>query len=140
MSWVVKNPQVIDTYLEEGAVLLNFETKYYYSLNDFGMAIWKRIESVRSLEELIEDLMTEYEGEKEQIRTCVADFLRGLEGEQLVLSHSGEGDEGVHQGSAKTIYSPSQKKPFVEPDLVKHDEPLHEVVMNPFDPQLPLAE
>ncbi|MBI4526602.1 MAG: hypothetical protein HY695_22610 [Deltaproteobacteria bacterium] len=34
----------------------------------------------------------------------------------------------------------TRKKPFVEPELIKHDEPLHDVVINPFDPQLPLAE
>ncbi len=33
-----------------------------------------------------------------------------------------------------------KKKRFVEPELIKHDEPLHDVVVNPFDPQLPLAE
>ncbi len=42
----------------------------------------------------------------------------------------------------KMIVSQTQrrKKPFVEPEVIKHDEPLHEVVINPFDPQLPLAE
>lgn len=140
MSWVAKNPQVIDTYLEEGAVLLNFETKYYYSLNEAGMAIWKRIESVGNLEELVEDLLKEYEGDQERVRASVTDFLRDLEGEQLVLSHSGDGDEGDRREPAKTTGPPPQRKPFAEPDLVKHDEPLHEVVMNPFDPQLPLAE
>ncbi|MGH9196724.1 MAG: hypothetical protein ACRD1T_13395 [Acidimicrobiia bacterium] len=47
--------------------------------------------------------------------------------------HTGAKPASVEASSAK-------KKQFIEPELLKHDEPLHEVVMNPFDPQLPLAE
>lgn len=43
------------------------------------------------------------------------------------------------QQSTESDKSP-RKKPFAEPELIKHDEPLHDVVLNPFDPQLPLAE
>ena len=36
MSRLAQNPQVICTELEDGAVLLNMETRTYYSLTDQG--------------------------------------------------------------------------------------------------------
>jgi hypothetical protein len=49
-------------------------------------------------------------------------------------------DEHRRDGSNGSRALSAEKKPFIAPELIKHDEPLHEVVMNPFDPQVPLAE
>ena len=140
MTWIMKDPEVVETVLEDGAVLLNLRTKFYYSLNGVGYKIWQLLDSAQSSEELIQKAMAAYQAESGKIKESISKFLGELEQEQLLIpqiegteKHSTQGQHVVHIDSV-------EKKPFVEPELIKHDEPLHEVVQNPFDPQLPLAE
>ena len=136
MTWLKMHPEVVYTDLEEGAVLLHLETKFYYSVNEVGQTIWRLLDSTVRLEELIQRLMAEYEVEESRATASISRFLQDLEREQLVVRV----EEDSHKGSSAATIMPASKKPFAEPELIKHDEPLHEVVMNPFDPQLPLAE
>jgi hypothetical protein len=146
MAWQIKqHPEVVYTDLVDGAVLLHLETKLYYSLNEAGAAIWRLLDSTESREDLIQRLTSEYEVEDGRAESSVSEFVQELERNQLVLSDQ-EGPEVQsraeqrHEGSAGAETPPAKKKPFAKPELLKHDEPLHGVVMNPFDPQLPLAE
>jgi len=136
MTWLKRHPEVVYTDLEEGAVLLHLETRFYYSVNEAGQAIWRLLDSTGSSEKLIQGLMAEYEVEEKRATDSVSRFLQELESEQLVV----RGGEDSRERSSEGTMMPANKRPFTEPELIKHDEPLHEVVMNPFDPQLPLAE
>lgn len=138
--WKVQHEEVVYTNLEDGAVLLHLETRFYYSLNEVGQAIWRLLDSAESLEDLLQKLVAEYEVGTQQATESVSKFLQELESEQLTIPYQKAMDERSHEGSIKAPIPSQQKKPFVKPELIKHDEPLHEVVMNPFDPQLPLAE
>jgi hypothetical protein len=142
MARQIQHPDVVYTDLVDGAVLLHLETKLYYSLNEVGATIWQLLDSAESREDLVQRLTAEYEVEKGRAESSVSEFILELEREQLVLPDQ-EGPEAQterrDEGSAGAE-TPPAKKPFARPELIKHDEPLHEVVMNPFDPQLPLAE
>jgi hypothetical protein len=63
------------------------------------------------------------------LKVCVA----GADGRE-------EGRDDARSEETSQAGTGQARKPFVEPELIKHEEPLHEIVMNPFDPQLPLAE
>ncbi len=128
------------TDLEDGAVLLHLQTRFYYSLNDVGQAIWRLLDSTESSDELVQKLIAEYEIAEGQARDKVSTFLQELEREQLTVPHEGKRANQPEREIGGSHSSSPDKKPFGEPELLKHDEPLHEVVMNPFDPQLPLAE
>jgi hypothetical protein len=146
VAWQIKqHPDVVYTDLVDGAVLLHLETKLYYSLNEAGTTVWRLLNSTESREDLIQRLTSEYEVEKEQAESSVSEFIQELERNQLVLPDEAGTEvqtiaEHRYDGSAGLETPPAKRKPFAKPELLKHDEPLHGVVMNPFDPQLPLAE
>ena len=145
MAWLIRHPEVVYTDLEEGAVLLHLETKFYYSLNEAGQAIWRNLDSGRSIDGIVRRLITEYNVEEGHAHAGVSKFLHELEREHLVLRNQGASVvtamvQERSEGPAGPVMPSGKRKPFTEPELIKHDEPLHEVVMNPFDPQLPLAE
>lgn len=145
MTRQIKHPDVVYTDLVDGAVLLHLETRTYYSLNEVGAAIWRLLDSAESREDLIQGLTAEYEVEKGRAESSVSEFIKELERDQLVLPDQGGQEvqamaEHRRDGPTGAETPPAKKKPFAKPELIKHDEPLHEVVMNPFDPQLPLAE
>jgi hypothetical protein len=85
--------------------------------------------------------MAEYKSEDGQIAKSVPNFIKELEREQLLIQRDYDGADGLpNKESVEAEVSSLEKRPFIEPELIKHDEPLHDVVLNPFDPQLPLAE
>jgi len=138
MSWIAKSSDVVETVLEDGAILLNLETKFYYSLNNTGYKIWQLIDNVNSSQELIENILSDYDSQQSEINENVSDFLKDLEEQKLTTTS--DGANTTSNSEVSNIKEPSEKKSFQRPELIKHDEPLHEVVQNPFDPQLPLAE
>ncbi len=135
MNGLEHNPEVVATELEEGAVLLNMATSFYYSLNEPGAEIWRGLASGEEPAALAERLAASFEVEPERAAEAAASFVAELEGEGLVV----HGD-GASRPASRANASVGRRQPFSDPELVKHDEPLHEVSMSPFDPQLPLAE
>ncbi len=141
MTRVQRHPEVIYTDLVDGAVLLHGETKFFYSLDPVGTTIWRLLDETNTVDGLVRRLVAEYEVSPELARTCVAEFLRQLEHEQLVTPDGlADVPVGEPRDLAPSAAAGEARKPFDRPELIKHDEPLHAVVMNPFDPQLPLAE
>ncbi len=141
MEALSKHPEVVCTELEDGAVLLNLETRSYYSLDRVGLDIWNLIDSVDNGEELADRLMQGYEAAGEDAQELVTAFLERLQSESLIVASEGE----VHESSSPHSPLPAgqpegRRMPLTAPILSKHDEPLHEVPLHPFDPQLPLAE
>ena len=139
-----RHPDVVHTELEDGAVLLHLGTKFYYSLNEMGRTIWGLLESIDDPAGLTTRLLGQYQVTEDHARASVARFLEELDREQLIVAGTvGDGSGApASGGDGRTVTAQSTEtaRPFSEPELIKHDDPLHEVVMNPFDPQLPLAE
>jgi hypothetical protein len=76
-----------------------------------------------------------FEASEDDSRSSVAQFLERLRQEGLLI----EQDDAL--AASEQLDAPSGvRKKFSPPELLKHDEPLHEVPISPFDPQLPLAE
>jgi hypothetical protein len=137
VSAIVQNPEVVVTELEDGAVLLNMESRLYYSLNNSGLEIWRLLDSPIEAEDVVKRLAARVELDNAQAAGTVSAFLRELENERLVTS--ADGNESGRTTQAPPAAS-GQRGPFTQPELIRHDEPLHEVRVSPFDPQLPLAE
>jgi Coenzyme PQQ synthesis protein D (PqqD) len=141
MSRMSRHPDVVHTELEDGAVLLHLGTRFYYSLNETGRTIWGLLESIDNPAELSTRLLERYQLTADHARISVSRFLSALEKEQLIVAGpDGQAPASPDPGQAAAAPTAERVPSFSEPELIKHDEPLHEVVMNPFDPQLPLAE
>jgi hypothetical protein len=80
-----RNPSVVCTELDDGAVLLNLDSKYYYSLNETGLRIWQIIEEFQSPLEIAKRLADEYEIDPERARESVVRLIEELEREQLII-------------------------------------------------------
>lgn len=121
-------PDVVVTVLEDGAVLLELQTKFFYSVNNTGWAIVQMLENGATVAQV-----------KEQCRNCgaidkdveiIEDFLGIFTDENLVSSED-----------AKPVESQiAFKGPWAPPSVEKHKEPLQRVMVSAFDPSLPLAE
>jgi hypothetical protein len=138
MGWLARNPDVVCTELEEGAVLLHMDTRLYYSLNDVGLEVWNLVDSAQTPKDVAKELTSAFEVEEAAAEDAVSRFVHELERERLVVAGSPSAPPDA--AAAPDRRGDGAKRPFTQPELVQHDEPLHEVTTSPFDPQLPLAE
>jgi hypothetical protein len=138
MATVARNPEVIYTELEDGAVLLNMENGYYYSLDAVGAELW-RLVGAASPDEIGRELAQRFDVTEERASVAAARFVDELRREQLVVSGDDDPEAAADIADGRPTRA-TEKRPFRDPVLVKHDEPLHQISLHPFDPQLPLAE
>jgi hypothetical protein len=132
MTRLARNPQVVCTVVEDGAVLLNMETRLYYSLNEPALDLWNLVDQAGTPEGLAQLVSTQFAVDSQRAKVTTSEFFAELERERLV---------GPAEGNAPAAApAPGEKRALADPELVRHDEPLHEVTTSPFDPQLPLAE
>jgi hypothetical protein len=81
-----KNPSVVCTELDDGAVLLNLDTKYYFNLNETGLRIWQALEESQNLLEIAERLASEYEVEVGRAKASVVKLMEDFEKNGLIVS------------------------------------------------------
>lgn len=79
-----KKSHIVTTQLEEGAILLNLNTKYYYNLNETGLSIWQALDESGDPETIATKLTDEYNVDKNQASACLNELLVDFEKEGLI--------------------------------------------------------
>jgi len=73
------HPEVVDTTLDEGeVVLLHLESKTYYSLNPTGERIWQGLKQGLTLKEISRRLLEEFEVDAQHADRSVLDLVSEL--------------------------------------------------------------
>ncbi|MGI9044889.1 MAG: hypothetical protein ACR2GK_12330 [Gemmatimonadaceae bacterium] len=119
---------VVVTALEREAVLLDLQTKYFYSVNPAGWAITQLFEGGASRDDVRSWSATW--GARNGDLTAIDEFVDRLVAERLVVP----GESPFPAG--EVAFDGAWAAPSVE----KHREPLQRVMVSAFDPTLPLAE
>jgi hypothetical protein len=78
------SPDAAFAAVEDGAVVLHMGTKRYYSLNETGMFVWRRIEEGTGRAEIVTQLVDEYEVGIAEAEMAVARLLEELVQERLI--------------------------------------------------------
>lgn len=121
-------PDVVVTMLEREAVVLDLETKYFYSVNHPGWAIMQLFES-GATRATARERSTAWGASNSDLDEVNA-FIERLASERLVIPGAADdiGSDVTFEGDWAT------------PSIEKHKEPLQRVMVSAFDPTLPLAE
>ena len=84
-STVVATPDQVSADLSGEAVILNLKDGVYYGLNPIGARIWKLVEeSPRTVAEIRDVLLEEYEVTPEACEQAIVDLVRQLAQHGLV--------------------------------------------------------
>jgi hypothetical protein len=119
-------PTISAAPLDDGAVLLDLETKFFYAVNASGWSILQLFESGASLHDV--EARTRTWGAPEG--DGVAAFVQQLHQFDLLEPANGSGETG----------EVSWTGPWATPTIERQAEPLHNVMVSAFDPSIPLAE
>jgi hypothetical protein len=71
--------------LSDGAVLLNLQTKRYFSLNETGTRIWEMVQQTADEEAIVATLLSEYDVNETLARSEVRRILDELIEAQLIV-------------------------------------------------------
>lgn len=121
-------PDVVVTTLENEAVLLDLDTKYFYSANLSGWAIAQLFEAGTSRARVAG--WCRGGGATDEQQAAVAAFVQALVDERLIVPADASGPQ------AQVTFP----DPWTPPTLEKYKEPLQRIMISAFDPTLPLAE
>jgi hypothetical protein len=121
-------PSVVATVIEDGAVLLDLDTKYFFRLNASAWALVSSFEADGISYEQLCEVAREL-GAPEDDR-AIAALLRELDSHGLIESAS----------PTPSPNRPEFSGPWGDPAIEVQSEPLQSVVTSAFDPSVPLAE
>jgi hypothetical protein len=71
--------------LSDGAVLLNLQTKRYFSLNETGTRIWEMVQQTADEEVIVATMLDEFEVDEPMARSEVRRILDELIDAQLIV-------------------------------------------------------
>jgi hypothetical protein len=83
-SIVAATPRQLSSDLSGGAVILNLADGTYYGLDEVGASVWKMLDRPRSVAELRDRVVEEFDVTLEECEADLLDLLRDLERHALV--------------------------------------------------------
>lgn len=78
------SPDAAFAAVEDGAVVLHMRTKRYYSLNETGTFVWRRLEDGMARTEIVAHVVDEYDVGIAEAEIAVARLLEELMQESLI--------------------------------------------------------
>ncbi len=121
-------PDVVATVLEEGAALLDLETKYFYSVNSSGWAIIQMFELGSTTKFVFEQCRELGAGTVDE--PYIHEFVQLLIDEKLITPSEEE----------PVLTRLNWEGAWINPLIEKNKEPLQRLISSAFDPTMPLAE
>jgi hypothetical protein len=125
--WLLR-PDVVSTVLNDGAVILDLRSKFFFSVNLSGWAIAQMFETGATRAEVL-----------------AASRQWGANGGDS-KTIDGIIDQMISEGLVEPANAPAAAAApvavaaWILPTLTKHREPLQRIMVSAFDPGLPLAE
>lgn len=136
LRWQINTHRIAHRIIDDEAMIIDFESGFYYALDDTGTRIWAGITQSFTFQELIAALEQVYDCELAAMIAATSDFLNQLQTEGLIVPATAA-LVAAETGSAYplTLPDPANRQNFAAPQLAKytdmHDllllDPIHEV-------------
>ena len=81
---IVSSDNQVSSVLDDEEVILNLENGMYYGLNPVGARVWHLIQEPRTVAEICDALLDEFDAERQRVHQDVVALLNDLHEEQLI--------------------------------------------------------
>lgn len=72
---ITASQEILFQELEGESIMLNLRDEYYYSLDETGTRIWQLLAEHGDVEQVVRQMMTEYEVDEASLRQDVAELI-----------------------------------------------------------------
>ncbi len=124
----VLRPHVVATVIEDGAVLLDLESKFFYRLNSSAWSVTQLFETAGMSRAGIETACRAWGATDADIKPIDA-MIETMQQDHLLEATSDQNEQTA-------TFSGTWTTPTIE----RQAEPLHRLITSAFDPSIPLAE
>ena len=133
-KYQVNTSKVVSETIDGEVVIVNLQKGDYYSLVKSGASIWSKIEQNLSQDQILQQMLAEYDDTQEKISKDVIGFIDILKKEELVIVETID-TENSDTDSVATQTNAIDKLAFDLPTLEKYTDmeelllldPIHEV-------------
>lgn len=134
----INAPSVISEVIDGEAIILNFDSGSYYSLNESGMAIWQGILQGRSCAQIERDLQQRYDAPPETVAADLAELVQRFLSEQLIVAAQSAAAAGVAActGPVAPYLKPGMEQ-FTDLQELLLLDPIHDVDASGWPHQAP---
>jgi polyhydroxyalkanoate synthesis regulator phasin len=84
-TWVKRNNEVFASEIDDEVVMMHVKTGKYYGLDDIGSRIWELMETKIQVQEIINQLMKEYEVSQQECEKDVLELMENLKAQDLII-------------------------------------------------------
>lgn len=84
-AYYQRHPGLRLTSVEDEGIVLQLDTRSYYSVNETGLLILEALRQPRSADQLVDALLERYVATPQYARECILQFLASCHGNQLVV-------------------------------------------------------
>ncbi len=127
---------VVASELEDGAVVFDLESKYFYQLNSTGWAIAQMFENGATLEAV--HAQCRVWGASDEDESAIDEVVETLLNEGLI-SDSDDGWD-IDYSDDESARDEAFSALWIRPSIQKLSEPLQRIIVSAFDPSVPLTE
>ena len=83
-TYIKRNNEVFASQIDDEVVMMNIQSGKYYGIDTIGSRIWDLINEKIQVQQVIDQLLEEYDVSEEQCKNDVLEFLDELNGNKLV--------------------------------------------------------
>lgn len=136
LRWLINDRRVAHRIIEDEAMIIDFDTGFYYALDNIGARIWAGLAQNLTFQEMVRTIEQAYDGDHDVISAAISDFLSQLQTESLIVPAAGASVATGPGLADQPVPSDYADRPhFTVPLLAKytdmHDllllDPIHEV-------------
>ena len=80
-----RNPSILFADMNGETVMMELCSAKYYNIGEIGGRVWSLLEKPKTLDELVTELMKDYDVERDRCRADLQPFLDTLKAKELIL-------------------------------------------------------
>jgi hypothetical protein len=108
------------------AIIMNFSNGLYFSTTGLGAAIWTCIEAGWSTANIVNAIAAQYDEDLDRVAMDVNDLMAALLAESLIVEVPTD-----ESGEEKALPVLEKPKPYVRPELAKHEDMAELLALDP---------
>jgi len=83
-TYIKRNNEVFASHIDDEVVMMNIQSGKYYGMDTIGSRIWELINEKIQVQQVVDQLLDEYDVSEEQCKNDVLEFLDELNENKLV--------------------------------------------------------
>lgn len=83
-SVIERNPDMLASAIDDELVLLSVSNSKYYGMDDIGTEIWNKLDKATKVEDIVEQILAEYDIQKTKLENDIIEYLKELSKNNII--------------------------------------------------------